>query len=184
MPIRAEMEAKGASRSEPPIWPAALTFRPKMVADGAGAGDREGMAIAGRTAPKARTATFGYANDRPANGGGATETAASPEADRPMAIAKPSPHAASHARRKEFRIHDILRNEPIDRTRVQPIMLNIPSSVFVHLAIIPARLFRPGVRLSDCLPRAWKNAPPLYWRAFANQRAASPSLRSTPTPFR
>ncbi len=56
-------ESRGTSWSEPPVRPAALALRTKVIADRAGSGDCKGVAIAGGTPPEARTATFGDTNN-------------------------------------------------------------------------------------------------------------------------
>jgi hypothetical protein len=68
MTKRAKMKARGTSRSEPPVRPAALALRTKVIADRARSGDREGVAIASGTPPEARTATFGDTNNESAIG--------------------------------------------------------------------------------------------------------------------
>ena len=62
------MKARGTSWSEPPVRPAALALRTKVIADRAGSGDCKGVAIAGGTPPEARTATFGDTNNESAIG--------------------------------------------------------------------------------------------------------------------
>jgi hypothetical protein len=86
MAVRPEMEA-GRACGAASIRPATLTFGPKMIADRAGPGHREGMAKAGGTAPEAGTATLGDPDKGLPPGGGATVIAASAEVERPTAIA-------------------------------------------------------------------------------------------------
>jgi hypothetical protein len=62
------VKARGTNRSESAVRPAALALRTKVIADRAGSGDREGVAIASGTPPKARTATFGNPNNDSAIG--------------------------------------------------------------------------------------------------------------------